>query len=171
MYFQDEAGVDDNEAPIRGRSPKGERCHAMKSGFAKKRLSIIAAHTASHMPNQGFIAPFLIEGTVRRVDFEFWLESHFLPKIRPGSYMFTDNASFHKNGNIQALFDKFGCYLLYLPTYSPDLNSIERKWPIVKNKTRKVLTRGASLFNALCDILSDMTCPPISLLSQAGTSA
>ncbi|WP_320157106.1 transposase [Wolbachia endosymbiont (group B) of Camptogramma bilineatum] len=35
-----------------------------------------------------------------------------------------DNATFHKTTKTKSLIESFGCHLLYLPTYSPDLNPI-----------------------------------------------
>ena len=50
-----------------------------------------------------------------------------------------DNASFHKGGKIKALIESFGCYLLYLPAYSPDFNPIEHHWFRVKKIIKKHL--------------------------------
>ncbi|WP_434732516.1 transposase [Wolbachia endosymbiont of Zygogramma bicolorata] len=36
-----------------------------------------------------------------------------------------DNATFHKTPKTKSLIESFGCHLLYLPTYSPDLNPID----------------------------------------------
>ena len=50
-----------------------------------------------------------------------------------------DNAPFHKSRKIKELIEKAGCELLYLPTYSPDLNPIEHWWHKVKTAIRKQL--------------------------------
>jgi transposase len=39
-----------------------------------------------------------------------------------------DNATFHKRADSRQLFEESGHKIEYLPTYSPDLNPIERKW-------------------------------------------
>ncbi|SPR13767.1 IS630 family transposase [Orientia tsutsugamushi] len=36
-----------------------------------------------------------------------------------------DNINFHKNNIITVLIESVGCSILFLPTYSPDLNPIE----------------------------------------------
>jgi transposase len=48
-----------------------------------------------------------------------------------------DNASFHKSPKIQQLIEARGAKLLYLPTYSPDLNPIEHCWYPLKVAIKK----------------------------------
>ena len=48
-----------------------------------------------------------------------------------------DNASFHKNEKIKKTIENAGCILEFQPTYSPDLNPIERKWAQVKAYIKK----------------------------------
>ena len=47
-----------------------------------------------------------------------------------------DHATFHKGKNMQKLIEDSGHTLLYLPPYSPDLNSIEKKWAYAKDIRR-----------------------------------
>jgi transposase len=39
-----------------------------------------------------------------------------------------DNAAFHRKKPLQEMVQKYGHILLFMPTYSPDLNPIEHKW-------------------------------------------
>ncbi|SPR13917.1 IS630 family transposase [Orientia tsutsugamushi] len=43
-----------------------------------------------------------------------------------------------KNNIIKVLIESVGCSILFLPTYSPDLNPIKHYWFKIKNKIRKV---------------------------------
>lgn len=43
-----------------------------------------------------------------------------------------DNARYQRNVTVQALAEQLGITLLYLPSYSPNLNLIERLWKFVK---------------------------------------
>jgi transposase len=43
-----------------------------------------------------------------------------------------NNASFHKQAEMQDALGAAGHTLLYLPPYSPDLNPIEKKWAQIK---------------------------------------
>jgi transposase len=47
-----------------------------------------------------------------------------------------DKASFHKTDKTRQLIEAAGCELLYLPTYSPDLNPIENYWAITKSRLK-----------------------------------
>jgi len=49
-----------------------------------------------------------------------------------------ENASFHKGKNIEEIFKIHEINIMYLPPYSPDLNSIEKKWSQVKSLYRKL---------------------------------
>ena len=44
-----------------------------------------------------------------------------------------DNAHYQRNAVVQALAKQLGITLLYLPSYSPNLNLIERLWKFIKH--------------------------------------
>jgi transposase len=52
-----------------------------------------------------------------------------------------DNSSIHKVKGIAEAIEEKGAFVLYLPTYSPDLNPIENMWSEIKSHLRKVKAR------------------------------
>lgn len=130
-----------------GWSARGARFHALKSGRRDGRVNMIAG-----LCNYQLLAPFTVEGACNRIVFETWLESCLIPTLKPGNTLVMDNAMFHKGGRIQQLIEAAGCRVLYLPSYSPDLNKIEHCWSYLKSRIRKQLAQ----FNCLRDAMEDV---------------
>lgn len=139
LIYLDEAGIDDVEDYGYGWCERGERFEAVRQGSRKQRVSFMAA-----LHQQALMAPMTYEGYCNRVVFEAWLEQMLLPSLQPGQVLICDNATFHKGGRIAELVEQAGCQLLYLPPYSPDLNPIEHKWFVLKNRMRKQIQSGQS---------------------------
>ena len=106
--------------------------YAKKPGKGRERLSIIGA-----LCDNNFLAPFVYKGYCTAKLIVTWLEKQLLPQIEPGKVIIMDNAPFHNSGKIREVIEKAGCELLYLPTYSPDLNPIEHWWHKIKTAIRK----------------------------------
>lgn len=89
--------------------------------------------------NKKFIAPFTFQGGCNSTVLNIWLEQILLPEIPKGTTIVMDNAAFHKSQKTKEIIEKAGCYLLFLPTYSPDLNPIEHCWHTVKSRLRSLI--------------------------------
>ena len=74
----------------------------------------------------------LISGTVNSDVFYQWVTCELLPIVPSNAVIVMDNASFHKRKDIREAITGAGFDLLFLPTYSPDLNPIEHKWAQAK---------------------------------------
>lgn len=66
-----------------------------------------------------------------------------------------DNISFHKTDRIKELIELQGCKIMFLPTYSPDLNPIEHYWFKIKNNIRKVSNTFNDIWSAVDMVLSE----------------
>ena len=61
--------------------------------------------------------------------------------MRPGDIVILDNLSSHKVEGVRAAIESAGARLLYLPSYSPDLNPIEQWFAKLKALLRKAAAR------------------------------
>jgi transposase len=70
-----------------------------------------------------------------------------------------DNARYQRNEVVQALAAELSIALLYLPSYSPNLNLIERLWRFLKRKSvyGKYHPNFAAFKGAIEDTLSQLT--------------
>ena len=90
-------------------------------------MSIIAA-----ISSEGFVGA---TGSDKFLDF---IQGTLIPEMEPfdGSIkkliVILDNCSFHHASEVKQAFEDAGVLVIYLPTYSPDLNSIEETFSYVK---------------------------------------
>ena len=57
--------------------------------------------------------------------FEIYIETQLVPTLSPGDVVIMDNVAFHKSQKVEQLIKSRGAWVLFLPSYSPDLNPIE----------------------------------------------
>jgi transposase len=134
VFYLDECGVEHRLHQEYGRAPRGERLYAEVAGGQRRRTSIISVSQ-----NSKLVAPFVFEGSCNRDVVDTCFEKVLLPALPKGSVIVLDNASFHKSPSTQKLVADAGCELLFLPTYSPDLNPIEHLWAKLKAALRRLL--------------------------------
>jgi transposase len=80
---------------------------------------------------------FYFKGSANKEVFKTYLQKVLLSNLPKNSYLIMDNALFHKGKEIENIIKLTGINLIYLPTYLPDLNPIEKKWAQVKSCYRK----------------------------------
>jgi|APSaa5957512622_1039677.scaffolds.fasta_scaffold73710_2 transposase len=65
---------------------------------------------------------------------EFFKELELFYSNKAEIYAIVDNARYYKNELVQAYIDKSRINMIFLPTYSPNLNLIERFWKLLKKQ-------------------------------------
>ena len=76
-----------------------------------------------------------------------------LAKAYPGCdiHVVLDNAAYQRCKLVQKVAEKLGINLLFIPSYSPNLNLIERFWKFVKGELRTDVYTDFSVFCARID--------------------
>lgn len=138
MYV-DEAGVDNRLFRTYARAPKGHKIYADIPGQKRERCSMIGGWM-----NRRFMAPLTFQGGCNAQVFNTWLKTILLPHLPTGTTVVMDNAAFHTSSHTQEWIEDAGCFLLYLPPYSPDLNPIEHCWHTLKSRLKPLMQYSTS---------------------------
>ena len=69
--------------------------------------------------------------------FVYYLQRFLLPVVRPGQVLVLDNYVVHKGTVVRELVREAGCELVFLPSYSPDLNPIEQAFAKIKASLKR----------------------------------
>ena len=144
LVYIDECGLQESLNREYARCPIGERILTDISGKRKVRTSIIAGLSRGKP-----VAPMMFEGYCNTEVVIAWVEEMLLPELKPGQTIIWDNASFHQSPEFKQLIESVACTLIYLPTYSPDLNPIEKWWAKLKAWIRRLRKKGMTLKQTL----------------------
>jgi len=144
--YVDECGIDQYLHRAFVYAPRGQKVVAKISGKKFKRTNIVAG-----ICQNKWVAPMEYSGTTDSALFEFWFEHCLLREVEQGSVIVLDNATFHKKSVLPNLARQYGCELLFLPPYSPDLNPIEKKWAWLKKRLLKILPQCSSFEHAMAN--------------------
>ncbi len=144
----DETSVKTNLTRQRGWSPRGERL-IMDAPFGSwGTQTFIAGLTADAM-----IAPWVIRGAMNGAAFAAYVEKVLVPEILPGTVVILDNLATHKNAAAAKAMQNAGCWFLFLPPYSPDMNPIEMAFSKLKAHLRRI---GARTFTDMFDAIAEI---------------
>ena len=157
LVFIDETSVKTNMTRLRGRAPMGQRLVGA-APFGKWRTQTFIAGLA----HEGMIAPWVIEGAMNGAAFATYVETQLAPVLSSGTAVILDNLSTQKNEQAAAALRRRGCWFLFLPPYSPDLNPIEQAYSKLKAHLRRIGARTFdTLINAIgevCDLFTPEEC-------------
>jgi len=135
LVFVDESGFHTSMTPLRARAPKGKRG---KRAYGKvprnrgKNTTLIAAITLEGAMGESMS----VEGATDSETFEAYIEHFLAPSLCEGQVVVLDGLGAHRPKRIRELIEARGADLVFLPSYSPDLNPIEEAFSKIKALVR-----------------------------------
>ena len=136
FVFLDETGATTAMMRLRGWGPRGERLVDAAPYGHWKTTTFVAG-----LRLDGVIAPCVLDGAMTGEVFRAYVEQMLAPSLRPGDVVVMDNLPAHKVAGVHQAIRAVGASLLYLPSYSPDLNPIEQLFAKLKALLRKAAAR------------------------------
>jgi len=133
LVFVDESGFNTSMTRLRARAPKGKRAHGKVPRNRGKNTTLIAAITL-----EGAIGESMtVEGGTDALAFETYVEHFLAPSLSEGQVVVLDGLGAHRTQRVKELIEAREADLVYLPSYSPDLNPIEEAFSKIKHLVRK----------------------------------
>ena len=148
--FVDESGTHISMDRLRSRAPKGVRAYGKVPKNRGNNLTLIASMSLSGMGES-----MCFEGATDTKAFELYVEHLLAPSLTEGQVVVMDNLGAHRPKRIRELIEARGAELVFVPSYSPDLNPIEQAFSKIKNILRKL---GARTHEALLEAMEEALC-------------
>ena len=146
LVFVDESGFHTSMTRLKARAPRGERAYGKVPRNRGKNTTLIAAITLAGAMGESVA----IEGATDAKAFEAYVEHFLAPSLEEGQVVMLDGLGAHRTDRVRELIEARGAELLFLPSYSPDLNPIEEAFSKVKGIVRKA---GARTREALVEAI------------------
>ncbi len=153
LVFVDESGMHTSMDRLRARAPKGLRAYGRVPRNRAKNTTLIAS-----MSLFGMGEAMCIQGATDARAFEVYVEHFLAPTLREGQVVVLDGLGAHRPQRVREIIEQRGAELVFLPSYSPDLNPIEEAFSKIKNILRKLAARThEALLEAMEEALSKVT--------------
>lgn len=142
---------------------RGSRACRSDFTFRGSKYSILPA-----LSLDGILHLEVLDKAITGADFG-WFVQGLLPRMNEwplaNSILVVDNAAIHKVAGIREMVEARGARLLYLPTYSPDLNPIELAFSSIKAWLRANCNRlnvelnagGVGIYNLFWEAVYSVT--------------
>jgi transposase len=154
LVFIDESGFHTSMTRLRARAPRGDRAYGKVPRNRGKNQTLIASITLEG----GMGEALAIEGGTDAELFEAYVGELLAPTLEAGQVVVLDGLGAHRTRRVRELVEARGADLLFLPSYSPDLNPIEEAFSKIKNIVRKVGARAReALDEAISEAMSAVT--------------
>ena len=152
LVFVDESGTHISMDRLRSRAPRGVRAYGKVPKNRGKNLTLIAS-----MSLYGMGESMCFEGATDAKAFEVYVEHFLAPSLCEGQVVM-DNLGAHRPNRIRELIEARGAELVFVPSYSADLNPIEQAFSKIKHILRKLGARThEALLEAMEEALSKVT--------------
>jgi transposase len=148
LVFLDETSTPIMLTPLRARAPRGQRAVGSVPRGRRPHIAWLATLTPS-----GIGESLLVRGTIDQRVFAAFVERVLVPSLHPGQIVILDNLAVHKSVRARARIEAAGCYLVFLPPYSPDFNPIEPAFAKIKQALRR---RSARSWEAVAVAVADL---------------
>ena len=136
-----------------GRATPGQRVRDQVPGDPGGNVSTIGT-----MGLDGLRTGLSVPGAIDGETMLFFVEELLVPTLNRGDIVVMDNNPIHKLDEIADALEAAGAWVLFLPTYSPDLNPIELCWSKVKSRLRSLKPRTLpNLLDALGQAFSSIS--------------
>ncbi len=136
------------------RSPKGKRAFAVRPGRRGRNTTM-----AGMITGKGKFHVDTLRHAMKGTTFLGFLAGRVVPQLHPGQVVIMDNPRIHHIAGVREVIEEAGCRLLYLPTYSPELNPIEECWSKVKAGLRTIKARAQDILESAVQTVARTVTP------------
>ena len=147
LVFVDESGFNTSMTRLYARAPRGKRAYGKVPRNRGKNTTLIAAITLEGAMG----ASMTVEGATDSEAFEAYVKHFLAPSLEEGQVVVLDGLGAHRTHRVRELIEARGADLVFLPSYSPDLNPIEEAFS--KIKALLVRKEGARVREALVEAI------------------
>jgi transposase len=153
LVFVDEMGANTSLGNLYAWARRGKRARTKVPRNRGPNTTLLASIT-----HEGMGPCVAVGGSTTGEVFEAYIEQVLSKGLEPGQVVVMDNLSTHKGSKIRELIAAQDCELRFLPSYSPDLNPIEKAFSKVKGLLRQAGARTREvLIEAMGKTLDEVT--------------